>query len=117
MTDPGDRLLVPDDLSGLPRVLRCAVPLREIDPACADEFERILDEVVASVPRGADEPMTVLLDLSDVELLGAAGVGRLVRFLDQLEREGTSVLVLNPHALVRRVLEVTGLGDLVVSAA
>ncbi len=71
----------------------------EIDMASAAEFRRALDDVAA--------PGRLVLDLTGVEYLDSAGVKVLYDHLGQHPE-----VVINSGAVILRVLEITGLRDL-----
>jgi anti-anti-sigma factor len=80
-------------------------PIGEIDLLTRDELRHDLAECVGDV----------VVDLAEVGLLDAGGMGVLVDARVRLEREGGSLVLEHPSASVRRAIEVGGLGDLLAS--
>jgi anti-sigma B factor antagonist len=95
------------------------------------EIERVMlgDEIVAIVVRGeldlADESRAelavdfvvgleypaVLLDLSGCEFIDASGLRVLIRANERVTRTGAQVAVASPGSSVRRILDITGIGE------
>ncbi len=74
----------------------------EIDISNADSIGRELDRVVA------DSPSRVIIDLEGLEFMDSSGIAMLLRAVG-----GTaSVELRNPSRVVRRILECTGLTDI-----
>jgi anti-sigma B factor antagonist len=71
----------------------------EVDIVTAPVLKRHLDSAIAS-----GRP-TIVIDLSDTTFLDARGVGVLVTARADVGRNGGSLLIRKPPALVRRVLE------------
>jgi anti-anti-sigma factor len=55
----------------------------------------------------------VTLDLSGVTFMDSTGVAEIIRTAQHLEPDGRTVRLRNPHPHVRRLLEVTGLTQLI----
>ena len=72
----------------------------EIDIANADEFRAVLWAQPAS-------PVTLRVDLAEVELLSAAGVRALVAVHLRRRAAGGQLVLCNPNAIVRRTLRAT----------
>jgi anti-anti-sigma factor len=51
----------------------------------------------------------LVIDLAEVEILDAAGLGALVRLRQHCESQGTSLKLINPNKHVREVLTLTAL--------
>ena len=77
----------------------------ELDLADADRFA---DEVSDALDPAVDQ---VRIDLTDLELLSAAGVGALVTIKVRADRTGAGVTLVEPRLLVRRVLDLCGMFD------
>jgi anti-anti-sigma factor len=52
---------------------------------------------------------TLVLDMAGVTFIDDSGLGMLVGTLKRLTREGGSLVIRNPSAQIRRVLEITGI--------
>lgn len=79
----------------------------ELDLAAAPELWSCLAPVLGScsqrVPR-------LVLDLSRLDFMDAAGLGVIVRVANRLRRDGGCVSIRSPRPLVRRVIDVTDAG-------
>jgi anti-sigma B factor antagonist len=95
------------------------------------EIERVMlgEEIVAVVVRGeldlADESRAelaidfvvgleypgVLLDLSGCEFIDASGLRVIIRANERVSRTGAQVAVASPAPTVRRILDITGIGE------
>jgi anti-anti-sigma factor len=80
-------------------------PIGEIDLLTRDELRHDLAECAGDV----------VVDLAEVALLDAGGMGVLVDARVRLEHEGGSLVLEHPSSSVRRALEVGGLGNLLAS--
>lgn len=79
----------------------------ELDCSTAEELSALLDGAVASV----DPPAPVVVDLTDLDFLGAQGIGLLLDHQDMCLRRGSALMVVaNTPAVLRplQVLELTG---------
>lgn len=76
--------------------------LGEIDISNADAIGRELDRVVA------DSHSPVIIDLSGLEFMDSSGIAMLLRAVGG----ATSVEIRNPSRIVRRIIECTGLIDI-----
>ncbi len=56
----------------------------------------------------------VIVDLSDLTFLDSSGITALVMARNRMAEEGNELVLARPHPIVRRVLEVTGLGSWLV---
>jgi anti-sigma B factor antagonist len=63
----------------------------------------VLDRTVAAV--AADRPRRLIFDLSDLSFMDSAGIAVLIDASSQVEE----IALRNPSAVVRRVIELTGL--------
>jgi anti-anti-sigma factor len=79
----------------------------EIDMATADQLQVAIGEAVARA-----HTATVVIDLTDVTFCDSVGIGTLVRAHVEAARQGTVVRISNPQRQIRRVLEITGVLDL-----
>jgi anti-anti-sigma factor len=77
----------------------------EVDHATAQDFEA---EILPLLDPAANR---VVIDLSAVTFLGSVGIRTIVEAGERVPE----LRVRNPQPIVRRVLEITGLGDLVVT--
>jgi len=83
----------------------------EIDMDNADHLTHVLTAALREAPAG------LVVDLAGVTFLGAAGIGALVVCRAAAERAGRRFTLTNPRPMARRVLEITGLADLLHPAA
>jgi anti-sigma B factor antagonist len=81
--------------------------LGEIDFANADAVSQGIQDAVT---RWA--PSTVSVDLKDASFIDSTGLGALIEGYRMTAEIGCRFLVINPTDCFRRVLTVTGLGDL-----
>lgn len=85
-------------------------PSGELDLVTAEPFRR---EVRAAL---AEEPALLEIDLTDVSFLDSSGIAVLASAL-RAQRERAAVMhVVNPQPIVRRALELVGLGMLIAQA-
>jgi len=78
----------------------------DIDPATAPVLGRRLDEaVVSGFP-------TIALDLREVQFVDSAGLRVLIRANHEIRRHGRRLCLRSPSPPVQRVLEVTGLDEI-----
>ena len=89
--------------------VRFRVPFDALDLATVHEFRRWLGERLDCATHGA--PAAVVLDLSDVEYLMAAGVQALVDLDAELRDAGRTLAVANAAPIVVRVLEICGVAE------
>lgn len=81
----------------------------EIDPSTADDFAATL----AQVPAGA----TVQVDCAAVEFIDSSGLRVLIEARQRYQEGGGQLQVVNPSPTVLRLLELTGLSDLLLNPA
>ena len=80
----------------------------ELDPATAPELEARLTALAA------DPAVTsVVIDLSQISFLDSSGLRVLVAANQDLRARSADLVLRGPSANVRRVLQVTGLSDLI----
>ena len=80
----------------------------ELDPATAPVLEGRLDELAA------DPAVTsVVLDLGGISFLDSSGLRVLVAANERLRNQSSELVLRSPSANIRRVLEVTGLTELI----
>jgi anti-sigma B factor antagonist len=79
----------------------------EIDMATAPQLRELLNQLVD------DGSMTILLDCRDLAFLDSSGIGVLVAVRNRIGDRGTLTLEA-PQPHVRKVLELTGVGEHVV---
>jgi anti-anti-sigma factor len=60
----------------------------------------------------ATQRKSVIVDLSDVELLVSVGLGLLIRNANTLKAHGKIMVLLKPQSRVERVIEIAGLHEL-----
>jgi anti-anti-sigma factor len=82
----------------------------EVDVASCGELRACL----AGIPADTTE---VVLDLQGVTFLDSTGLAEIIRTAQHLRPDGGVVRVRNPHPHVRRLLEVTGLTELLTDGA
>jgi anti-anti-sigma factor len=85
-------------------LLRRLAVAGEIDIMTAPGVQRFLETQLSSTVPGT----TVVVDLSGVDVLSAAGVGVLVRVRDEAARRGVRLVADPVSAQARRVLDLTG---------
>jgi anti-sigma B factor antagonist len=78
----------------------------EIDITTADAFEGAMNDVIDQQAR------SVLVDLAGVRFMDSTGIAALVRAHTRSSATRTSLTVINCQQQVRRVMEVTGVYDL-----
>jgi anti-anti-sigma factor len=74
----------------------------ELDLATAEGLTDWLVEIGGS---------TVVVDLSGLTFMDSSGISAMVIARNRLQGEGDDLVLTRPHPIVRRALEVTGLGD------
>ena len=70
-------------------------------------FERTLE-------RGIDSDRDVVVDLSELTFIDAAGLRALARTADRLRQEGRRLHLVRPGRHLRRLLRLAGLEELIV---
>ena len=60
----------------------------------------------------APDSAALVLDLSEVEFMGASTLGVIVRARESLQRRSGSLVLRSPSALVRRLIDICHLNDL-----
>jgi anti-anti-sigma factor len=99
-----------DLLLSLPQIVEIGVEKVEIDFDEAPAFERELTALInAAVWNRNPEDVIVIVDLSRIRLLTAAGVEVLMRSRERLERHGIGLLLAGASGGVARVLDICGL--------
>jgi anti-anti-sigma factor len=78
-----------------------------MDPPQATE---LYEAICAAVKKGRVEAVEV--DLGGVDLFGSLGINALLHARQEAQHLGCSVTVVAASAIVRRVLEITGLSEL-----
>lgn len=79
----------------------------EIDVFTAPDLAAVFDAA------GSRDRSRVIVDLADVEFMGVAGLNLIAGLAVQLRASGGQLLVRSASTLTRRLLNLTGLGDLV----
>jgi anti-anti-sigma factor len=97
--------LVIDQQESGEAVVLCVVG--EIDQVTCAQFADAVAEAVEH-PR----LRRIEIDLSKVSFMDSAGINALVRCHAAADRRGRSLVVMNPHPDVRRVLDICGLLEL-----
>ena len=90
-------------------VLRLAV-VGEIDMASADAFDEAIDKAL-----DVDGITQMLVDMDRTTFLDSTGVRSLLRGHAQAHERGITFRIMNPTRVVRRVLELTGIFELLTS--
>ena len=80
----------------------------ELDPATAPDLEAAIARCAAD-----GDVATVTLDLAGVTFLDSSGLRVLVAARESLRAAGTELALRGPNANIRRVLEITGLGEVI----
>jgi anti-sigma B factor antagonist len=70
----------------------------------------LYDAICAAVKKG--RPGAVEVDLSGVDLLGSVGINALLQARQEAQNLGCTVTLVAASAIVRRVLDITGLSEL-----
>jgi anti-anti-sigma factor len=78
----------------------------ELDMAAAFKLEPELDRLLA-----AEDVRALVLDLADVGFVDSAGLGALLSIRDRTNQLGIEMAIARPSDAVRRILELTGSGD------
>ena len=86
------------DADGIPTIKLSG----EIDMANVDSLRRLIEPVVARAPA------RVIFDLADLRFMDSSGIALLL----QVSAKSKSVRVRKPSALVQRMIEATGLSDI-----
>ena len=79
----------------------------DIDVATSDQLRDDMSHLVDSGPN-------LVLDLTEVRFMDTIGINALLAARSAVRRHGGSLAVRNPSNTVQRVLEVTGLYDLLI---
>jgi anti-anti-sigma factor len=82
----------------------------ELDLGSADEVHTALTAVID------DMPNPLVLDLSELRFCDSAGLAVLVRAHQRLAARGRKLVVARPTPIVARVLDLSGLDQLIVTA-
>lgn len=87
-------------------------------PASVVEVQGVLRVPLSSDLRSRVEAVLrrghrrILLDLSALEVIDAAGIGELIQAYNMTSTEGGVLRIVGSHGRVRRLLEITGLFEL-----
>jgi anti-sigma B factor antagonist len=110
--------VVDNDLGARPPPFRCAVVEEdrtvvvevegEIDIATTKQVRRTIEQLVD------DGRRAVIVDMSRVAFVDSAGIADLIRASGAAGRRGVEFVVRSPSRAVRRMLEITGLDQLLV---
>jgi anti-sigma B factor antagonist len=82
-------------------------PRGEVDLATMAAFEQTLE-------RGIDTDRDLVVDLSELTFIDAAGLRALAAAADRLRRGGRRLRLVRPTHSLDRLLHLVGLGDLIV---
>ena len=77
----------------------------EVDGATSDRLRREIDELLDA----AEEPPTLVLDLSNVSFLDSTGLNALVHALRRMRAMGGELTLSAPTEATRKLLAITGL--------
>ncbi|MBW3610310.1 MAG: STAS domain-containing protein [Actinobacteria bacterium] len=80
----------------------------ELDVAAGPELWSCLAPVLEA---GGVHLRTLVLDLSALDFMDAAGLGVIMRLANKLRSTGGSICIRSPRPLVRRVLDLTDVGQ------
>ena len=103
MPEPPSRIELSVEKNGPTAVVSIA---GEVDPHTAPELEAELGALL----NGA-EVSTLVLDLRSLTFIDSSGLRVLVQALKQLDERQGQLVLRNPNAVTRRLLDVTGLAD------
>jgi anti-anti-sigma factor len=81
-------------------------PSGELDVATVEPFRRELLAVLEQ------DPEDLVIDLRDVSFLDSSGIAVVARALKAQRARGCALVLTNPQPIVRRALELVGLGEL-----
>lgn len=76
----------------------------QLDISNADELEQAVERTIARRPDG------LVFDLSGLEFMDSAGISVIVRAASALDK----VSLRNPSPMVRRLIEITGLSEILL---
>lgn len=82
----------------------------ELDLGSADQLQEVLDPAIT----GGEGP--VVLDLADLRFCDSAGLAVLVKTHNALSDQGRRLVVASPSAAIARVLELSGLDQVIATA-
>lgn len=77
----------------------------EIDASSSIELDNALKHA-------ADNYKRILMDLNELEYISSAGLGVFISYLEELEKEGVSLVIYGLQIKVREVFEILGLQHL-----
>jgi anti-anti-sigma factor len=80
----------------------------ELDAAVADELAATFDEARAA------EPSLLLVDLAELSFCDSSGIRVLLQAVAQCAREDIEIRIVDAHANVRRIFELTNAAELLV---
>ena len=82
----------------------------ELDMTAALKLESAFEDLLPE-----DEIRRLDLDLADLVFIDSAGLGALLAIRDQADGLGIEMVLTNPSAPVRRILELSGMGPVLLS--
>ena len=94
---------------------RTVVVRGEVDLDSSDQLSRVLTETVAALDEGPS--VCLHLDLDGVGYMDSTGLRAVLMARDELLQRGGSLDVVAASAIVRRLIEITGLHDLLGTTA
>jgi len=94
---------------------RTVVVRGEVDLDSSDQLSRVLTETVAALGDGPS--VRLHLDLDGVGYMDSTGLRAVLMARDELLQRGGSLDVVAASAIVRRLIEITGLHDLLGTTA
>lgn len=77
----------------------------EVDMGNAADLRAALDRAAESAP------VTLVLDLSELEFMDSTAVGVMVRTGNSLRAAGAAICIRRPRPHIRKVLDIMGLGE------
>ncbi|GAB1688300.1 STAS domain-containing protein [Krasilnikovia sp. M28-CT-15] len=84
----------------------------ELDLATVDRLhQHVKQEIIADPP-----PRRLVIDLTGVTFCDSTGLGALLKAQAVATENGTTFLVINPSGMTRRLMQATGLHDVLTSA-
>jgi anti-anti-sigma factor len=94
---------------------RTVVVRGEVDLESSDQLSRVLTETVAALGEGPSARLH--LDLDGVGYMDSTGLRAVLMARDELIQRGGSLDVVAASTIVRRLIEITGLHDLLGTTA
>ena len=84
----------------------------ELDIESTPRFQAEMRHLRTDTPEGT----TVLLDAAELTYIDSVGIGELVAAWDTVKADGHALAIIRPHPFTRQILEITGLGSLIIES-